>query len=97
MASEAVLQWASDWADEFDQGYDEEKLRAMVGNKIRVTHPVDEEDSEDARVVEVDIVGFCIDTIVTDEADVHRFSVISSTGLQVMLKAGLSLEHLKEE
>ena len=34
--SDAIKRWMSDWADQFDQSWDDEKLQAFVGQRVEV-------------------------------------------------------------
>lgn len=100
MATEAVRLWAEEWVEKFDQTFTEERLRALIGKKVKLQRPVPEEADEDAeppRPVIGTVVGFSVDTIVTEESDVHRFSVITSEGAQIALVTSIDIEELPEE
>lgn len=93
---ESTKQWASEWIEAYDQGYTEEQLRGMCGKKVRATAPADEEGNS-GRVFDFRIIGFTVDTIPTDEADVHRFSLITDDGRAIALRSGTTVEDLPEE
>jgi hypothetical protein len=100
--SESAKIWASDWSDKYDQSWSEEKLRALVGKNVKALGPeVSEEDQAEGvkrkGFLNKKIVGYSIDTIPTDEADVHRFSVLTEDGLQVALIPEMEIEELELE
>lgn len=97
MNLEAVRQWADDWADQFDQDYDEEKMRALVGKKLKMQRPKKEDEEDDPRPFQGVVVGYSIDTLITEQSDVHRYSVISSEGHQIALVPSMTIEELPEE
>lgn len=90
--AEKTLQWASDWADAFDQDWDEEKLAAWVGKRVEAHTP----DSSKGFVAT--IVGFSRDCIPTEEGrKVFRNSFLTDEGLQVALYTSMVVEEAKEE
>jgi hypothetical protein len=100
--SDLVNEWASDWSDTYAQDWNEERLRSLVGKNVKALGPeLTEEEIEDGKkrrgFLKKRIIGFSIDTLPTDEADVHRFSVITDDGLQVALHASMEVEELPEE
>lgn len=101
-ASDVISEWASDWSDTYAQDWTEERLRALVGKNVRALGPELSEDEIDEGKKRKGfqrklIIGFSIDTLPTDEADVHRFSVLTEDGLQVALLASMEVEELPEE
>lgn len=100
--SDSIREWADDWASKFSQDFTEERLRSIVGKRVMALgpEPTQEEINEGAKQKgfrDKVIIGFSIDTIPTDEADVHRFSVITQDGLQVALVTNMVVEELPEE
>lgn len=103
---DAIRSWASDWADSFDQGWDEEKLSKWIGKTVRLYAPPSEEGG-DPRGAEVHVVGFSVDTLFPppDEEDgamvqlpkVHRFSFLTAEGVQVALYAKVEVSELEVE
>lgn len=105
---EKIVQWASDWADAYEQDWTEEKLREWMGKVVLIQSPPRTEEEEDEQPeghkATVHVVGFSVDTLVVptvegedDEAipDVHRFSFLTSDGLQIPLFAKSSLTHVE--
>lgn len=97
MKTDAVRAWADDWADQFDQTFDEGKLSALVGKRVQMQRPKREDEEEDPRAFVGVVVGYSIDTLVTEESKVHRFSVLTSEGQQIALVPSMIIEELPEE
>lgn len=100
--NDVIEQWASDWSDKFAQDWSEERLRALVGKNVKALGPEPSEEEiadgiQRKGFQKKRIIGFSIDTLPTDEADVHRFSVLTEDGLQVALLASMEIEELPEE
>lgn len=102
MATEAVRVWAEEWVEKFDQTFSEERLRALIGKKVKLQRPSPDptehdEEVEAPRPIIGVVVGYSVDTIVTEESDVHRYSVITSEGAQIALVTSIDIEELPEE
>lgn len=93
-SSAAVREWASDWADKFDQDWDETRLHALVGKVVSAR--VETEDGPKG-FSDVLVVGHSIDTIVYEiedggpEMTAHRFSLLSNDGKQLPIFAGMEI------
>lgn len=106
LTDEAVRSWASDWADEFDQGWDEERLRSHVGKTLRLEAPGKGDDEGGRRgtfSARVKVIGYSIDTIIfrtdedSEEQQVHRFSFLTSEGVQVALFSMTTISEEEEQ
>lgn len=102
LTDEAVKAWASDWANEFDQGWDEERLRTYVGKTIVLEAPGKAEpDNKGVRgkfTAKVKVIGYSVDTLVirteegADPEETHRFSFLTSEGVQVALFTATTIQ-----
>lgn len=89
-----IRAWASDWADVYEQNHDVDNLREYVGQTVLLEAPPRDEDDE-AHKATVHVIGFSVDTIVVPDdedsggslPDVHRYSFLTSEGVQVPLFA----------
>jgi hypothetical protein len=97
---EAVRDWASEWADRYDQTQDEEKIKAWVGKTVKVTREPDHtEDSDKIGEFLFNIVGYGIralsfqpDEESPERQYVHEYSLLTDTGLQVPINATMTVE-----
>ena len=99
---DVMREWASQWADTFDQDWNVEKLASFVGKKIRGERPPRSED-EGPKGFVGGVVGYSIDTILypvegaEDYETVYRHSFILDTGSQVGIFTGMTIEEITEE
>lgn len=99
---EAIRAWAEDWVEKFDQTFNEERLRSLIGKKVKLQRPhvpaeEGEEETDPPRPIIGSVIGYSVDTIVTEQSDVHRFSVITAEGAQIALVTSIDIEELPEE
>lgn len=95
-------EWASDWADKFDQSWTPARLSELVGKTVKGERPV--EDGEEQRGFRsAFVVGYSVDTLVfqpddDDEAtsEVYRYSLIVDGEKQFPLLAGLEITEVEE-
>lgn len=100
---QAVREWASDWADKFEQDWDEERCIALLGKRVDALRPaVDEMDGP--KGFRARIVGYTIDTLTClaeDDAEerdlVKRYSLITAEGAQTPILAGMTITEIEEE
>lgn len=91
---EKVREWALDWADKFDQQWDESGLNALVGKSVSGRAETDDgpRGFSNARVV-----GFSIDKVCfrPDEESAwesaSRFSLLTDDGKQLAILSGMEI------
>ena len=88
----AVAEWASDWADEFDQTWTPEMLEGWVGKTVRAT----KETPEGPKGFTKTIVGFSQDVLMVSGRKVYRSSFITADGAQVALFTDMRVEEHQE-
>lgn len=100
--NEALATWAAEWADKFDQDYNETNLRALVGENVQGLKPAETEE-EGPKGFKGKVVGFSIDTLCfTPEGQeepltAHRYSLILAQGMQVALLSGMEVTVVADE
>lgn len=98
--SNAVREWASDWADKFDQDWGDDKLAALVGKNVSGRVDTSEGPKGFENVL---VVGHSIDTIIYEiedggeEMTAHRFSLLTSEGKQLPIFAGMEIVEVAVE
>lgn len=92
--SDAVREWASDWADKFSQDYDDESLIPYVGKKISARVETEEGPKGFNGAT---VVGYSLDRIyytIEGEQGTHvavRASFLSDDGKQLAIFAGMEI------
>lgn len=89
---ELVLEWAADWADTFDQSWDEAALAGFVGKTVVAT----DADPEGTRGFTKTIVGYSRDVLLVGDREVFRSSFITAEGTQVALFTDMRVEEFSE-
>lgn len=95
-------EWASDWADKYEQSWTPARLSEFVGKNVSgITPQVDGEEQRGFK--SAFIVGYSVDTVVfqvddeSDEtAEAYRFSLLTSDGKQVALLASMEVSEDEE-
>ncbi len=94
--SEQVRQWMSDWADRFDQSWDEDKLGAFIGENVVINRPeLEDVDGEpvEARSFNFTVVGWSRDHLRDSDGNaVNRWSIVNSEAQQIPLQVGCTVE-----
>lgn len=92
--SEAIRDWASDWADKYDQSWTTESLSSYIGKVVDAKTDPDDTGAVNgfvARVVgySADVLSYQPDPESEERAVVYRYSFLSDEGLQLALLAGM--------
>lgn len=103
MASEAVRAWASEWADEFDQNWDQEGVHKYVGKTITAIREREGEEPRGFRSKKV--VGFshivlCVNPEdgSEEEEQVHRWGFVLDDGTMVSILSEMKItEEVSDE
>lgn len=101
---EKIRQWASDWADAYAQDWDEQKLSYLVHKHVKGNGPPEEGVDQPPHGFTGYIIGYSVDTVRVPveegeelNEDVHRFSLILASGVQVPIFAGMVIEEVSED
>lgn len=90
--SEPIRKWMSDWADQFDQSWDDDKLSAFVGKKVNLDRPADEGSGRDAKTFTFQVVGWSRDRLQDEEGNnVNKWSLLTDDGNQIALFPGTTV------
>lgn len=92
--NDAIKQWMSDWADQFDQSWDDDKLAAFCGMTVDLQRPANEEAGREAKVFTFQVVGWSRDRLQdgTGEISVSKWSLLTDGGNQIALYAGSTVD-----
>lgn len=84
-----IRKWMSDWADMFDQSWDDEKLQAFVGKTVDLQRPELDEDRP-AKTFTFTVVGWSRDRLqdIDGSTVVNKWSLLTNDGNQIALYAG---------
>ncbi len=87
---QAMIEWASEWADKFDQSWTPERLSEMVGKTVKAETP----DGTHGFVKTV--VGYSRDVLVIEGREVYRSSFTTADGAAVALFTDMRVEEEQE-
>jgi len=86
-----LMAWASEWADKYDQGWDEPSLEKLTGQTVSVTHP------DKRHGYEIKVVGYGAITIQVGESPVKQYCLVSDEGRMYPIMAGVEIEVVAKE
>ena len=96
--NEAVRRWMSDWADQFDQSWDDEKLQAFVGQRVDLQRPADEGAEREAKTFTFQVVGWSRDRLQDEDGNhVSKWSLLTDEGNQIALFPGTTITASNEQ
>ncbi len=95
--TEAVQQWISDWSKKFDQDWDADKLRALLGKNVELHRPTETDDEgeeiKEIRIFKFQITGWSCDHLEDEDGtNANKWSVLTDEGNQIALLAGSRVE-----
>lgn len=100
LADEKLREWASEWADRFDQSWDAARLGDLVGALVSGRVDTAEGPKGFESVV---VVGYSIDTLVfspeegAETETVTRASLLTADGKQLSILSGMQVVEISVE